>query len=115
MDTITVTLRRVEGETYDDFMVRAEAAKGEVERALGLRPGRLDSNTEYARRGNTLYSRDLGNYGGKFFCALDEPKEEDAPDVLCSCGSVLFSLRYGDYEIRARCTACGTEETVYDG
>jgi hypothetical protein len=37
-----------------------------------------------------------------------------AYDVLCPCGNHEFSLKYGDYELRARCT-CGNEESVYSG
>lgn len=38
------------------------------------------------------------------------------PGVLCGkCFRSEFELIYGDYEIRARCTRCGHEDSVYDG
>ena len=39
----------------------------------------------------------------------------DAPGVICDCGGTEFSLRYGEHEIRARCSKCGVEGLVYDG
>ena len=39
----------------------------------------------------------------------------DAPEILCPCGNTRFTLRYGSYEILARCPECGREEVVYDG
>lgn len=37
------------------------------------------------------------------------------PHVICDCGSGQFSLRYGDYEMFAKCVDCGLEESVYSG
>ena len=39
----------------------------------------------------------------------------DHPHIVCNCGSTTFELRYGSYEIIARCDKCGLEEDVYSG
>jgi len=46
-------------------------------------------------------------YGGK--------QTTDKPHIICLCGNTTFTLRYGDYEIRARCSNCNVESVVYDG
>jgi hypothetical protein len=35
--------------------------------------------------------------------------------IVCDCGSTLFSLTYGDYELIAHCGGCGHHESVYSG
>lgn len=35
--------------------------------------------------------------------------------VMCRCGSVAFMLSYGNYELFATCTNCGTNDSVYSG
>jgi len=58
------------------------------------------------------WSRWLGVQPAHFYYADDETI---APAVRCPCGSTTFTLVYGHYEIRAKCTRCETEECVYDG
>lgn len=36
-------------------------------------------------------------------------------DIVCRCGNNKFTLSYGYYCIKAKCTDCGMEEEVYDG
>ena len=35
--------------------------------------------------------------------------------VICECGNNEFTLKYGNYEIKAICTKCGRSDMVYDG
>ena len=46
---------------------------------------------------------------------FDKQADDGRPHVLCPCGSLQFTLRYGYYELFAKCAACGAEECVYDG
>lgn len=40
---------------------------------------------------------------------------DNIPDLKCQCGSSVFELRYGIYEILARCPICKKESSVYEG
>jgi len=111
MDTIVIS----DTKTNEGDRAALDAARIEMERTWGINPSSLRTGHEYIWHEGTLYCKSSSTYGSKFFTANDGPKQPDAPEVLCPCGSVLFSLRYGNYEIRARCTACGTEDAVYDG
>ena len=76
---------------------------------------------EYAWRDGCLYER----WREDEFFLLRRPMlspiqgiREDGsfvPEVLCPCGSVTFTLWYGNYEIKARCTECGEMKEVYSG
>ena len=56
---------------------------------------------------------------GKIIIDTDRHPEfnrlDDNIDIRCSCGQTTLELRYGDYEILARCPNCGAEESVYSG
>ena len=41
--------------------------------------------------------------------------KDNRPEVLCECLNDKFVLRYGNYEIFAKCTKCGVEASVYSG
>ncbi len=43
------------------------------------------------------------------------PSFQQSPEVICDCGEMTFTLRYGSYEIFAKCVGCGSEESVYSG
>lgn len=66
----------------------------------------LINGHEFNRYDESLWARN--NHAG-------DVKTDDHPDVVCPCGNQTFTLRYGNYEITARCAACGIEEVVYDG
>ncbi len=40
-------------------------------------------------------------------------KGDGGPDIVCDCGNDKFTLRYGNYEMFAKCCNCGVEECVY--
>ena len=48
---------------------------------------------------------------GKYVTQTDEGK----PHIICDCGSSKFMLRYGNYELFAKCADCGAEDLIYDG
>ena len=46
----------------------------------------------------------------------DTPQDTaGVPHIVCECGNDKFILSYGSYELAAKCSECGIEETVYDG
>jgi hypothetical protein len=96
-----------------EWRTALDAGRAEIKARLGIEPGFLWQGHDYACREGTLYKRDVNE--GDLFTAVDDRTQPDAPDVMCPCGSVAFALRYGNYEIRARCVECGTEAVVYDG
>lgn len=51
----------------------------------------------------------------KFFLILEKENADNSPHIICSCGNDNFTLSYGDYSLKAICTNCGSEQTVYDG
>lgn len=40
---------------------------------------------------------------------------EHFPGIVCTCHSSEFWLRYGNYELIAKCVNCDTEGSVYSG
>jgi hypothetical protein len=70
---------------------------------------------EYIDHDGLVYSRFLYEDGPGFFQMEYNQDLQDKPEVLCECGCTAFTLRYGYYEIRARCTNCGIEHEVYSG
>lgn len=40
---------------------------------------------------------------------------DSAAPLVCECGTTRFELRFGYYEVSARCPDCGHEEVVYGG
>lgn len=35
--------------------------------------------------------------------------------LKCNCGSETFTIRYGHYEVIAKCKKCEEEECIYSG
>ena len=60
------------------------------------------------------FSMEQTNNKGKITIRATE-NVDDSVDVVCSCGQTTFELRYGCWNIIARCPKCGAEESVYDG
>lgn len=60
----------------------------------------------------SLFKREGGR---KFFGKEKVVRNGQLPDVICECGGRVFEIRWGEYEVRARCPVCGREEVVYSG
>jgi hypothetical protein len=80
---------------------------------------------EFAWKDGHCYRREIDSFDDTPFFTLDYDiikyedrymhKRLDPPEVICQCEGEIFTLRYGSYEIKARCVQCGIENTVYDG
>ena len=105
---------------YDAWRLAANAKIGYGGKTY-LFAGLPDNGWDFAWVAGGLYKRCLRNDGPGFFFReqLDEEDDEetveDTPDILCECGGAVFELRYGSYEISARCPTCQIDQVVYDG
>jgi hypothetical protein len=52
---------------------------------------------------------------GVALLAIETKMEGKHKPLICTCGNDSFTLKYGDYEITATCTNCGSNAVVYDG
>lgn len=62
-----------------------------------------DGPWDFAWNKGSLYMRSSQK---GLFCwswAVNEEAEKIVPSVICGCGGEVFELRYGDYEVLARC------------
>lgn len=78
-------------------------------------PGCSPQYMEYIVAGGTLYERwECEYYKLVFFLAVPYHHADDDPDMLCQCGETRFEIRFGQYEVWARCE-CGCEDIIYAG
>jgi|SRR3972149_4862902 len=76
---------------------------------------------EYIQYKDQIYTRTNHpgcNYHNRFFYLNQSPgnnNETKTPHVVCMCGGESFILIYDEYSLRAICTQCNTEDSVYNG
>ncbi len=75
----------------------------------------VDDSIEFSWHKKSLYMK--RSLKGLFYWvwAKDEETEKGVPSIICGCGGEVFELRYGDYEMFARCPQCGCNDSVYSG
>ena len=56
------------------------------------------------------YVMDRKRISTKFWTSKDNNHK-----IACVCKYQAFTLRYGNYELFAKCTNCGLEDSVYSG
>jgi hypothetical protein len=54
-------------------------------------------------------------YDGKGHFSVCDYYKNIYPDIICQCGGSGFYLLYGGYELFAKCSKCGREDSVYSG
>ena len=112
METIVVPC--AETNSHTEYKAFQEEWCSKIKDAFGIDLDSVYKGREYAWHEGVLYSRSIRVEADVLFSSVAyyNAKESDAPEVLCPCGSVAFTLRYGSYEIKARCVDCGTEEVL---
>lgn len=48
-------------------------------------------------------------------CTGHERRKGVWEEIVCGCLNRTFTIEYGDYELRAKCTGCGKKDVVYAG
>ena len=116
MDTIKVKGRKEsDGVPYQTWERTAKKQIGIPDEDI-LLWGFPDDDYEFTWIDGSLYYRLIEETAEFFTLDTNHVKGgADPPHVICSCGCIEFTLRYGRYKILARCVACNHEETVYSG
>lgn len=113
LQEIVITMPRAKDkEEFDQLLKQANEEIGWSGKAYLFVGLPTDNTWHFLWHHKRLYRR---YSDARFFYAVEGQGPTNLPDVLCPCGSVTFTLRYGSYEIKARCAKCGTEEDVYSG